>query len=224
VTLFDGAAFALRAVVAALAVLLARRHHGHRPVAIFLVAQAMIDPLSWWLNHGPLDVPRPYTGALRVLFHADQAGFISWSLGIAAVCTAVFLRRRPWSVLGAGVVAFAALVVGYPAPLRGAALGRAYAVIDAVAVIWSLGCAIVWTKRSARPRPEQACALVLGGMDIALFFGPYAPPAPWPFESWSSAQVVYMLMFCALALVHMGAIWFGFMSSASGGDSSSLLH
>jgi hypothetical protein len=45
VTAFDGAAFALRGVVAVLAIMLARRRPQHGPIAALLATVAIVDPL-----------------------------------------------------------------------------------------------------------------------------------------------------------------------------------
>jgi hypothetical protein len=217
----DVGAYLLRAVVATLAILLARRRVQHRPVALFLTLDAALDALRFYVVR-PLYLPfsTPYTGVPRFWFHVGEAIFTLWPVGIACLCTVVFLRRRPWWPMAVGALALATLVAGYPHPFRGDTLGKAYAVIDACAVAWSLTGVAIWTLQRRRPRPEHACASLLALIDISLFAGPFMPPAPHPFDSWVTAQAIYAMVWAMLALVHVGAIWFNFLSSRSALDSS----
>jgi hypothetical protein len=205
-------AWALQALTIALAWMLARRRPQHRPFAWFASVMLAVDVVHVALNLGPLDAPRPYAGFRRVLFHVDQALFLSWPVGLAAVAWIVFLERRLWwpPVL-AGVVALVVFVVGYPSPFRGATLMAAYALTHAAAVVACLVAMALWTRRRAPPRPEHACTSLTVLLDCALFAGPYAPPAPAPLEMWNLAQLLSVGIWACLALIHAGALWNGFM-------------
>jgi len=215
VTLFDVSVFALHAAVASLAVVLAGRRREHVPVAIFLAADAFIEPLRFvifdWLT-----VPGPYEGSLRALFHADQAAFLSWPIGIAAVSTRVFMGRHARGTLAVGALAWLGLVLGYPVPFRGEMLARAYAIIAAASIAWVLVGAIVWTPRREHPRPWHACVTLLGALNIPLYFDTWFAP----FERWGGAQVVFAVLWVALLAVHGGAIWASFMLAPRPGSRS----
>src|SRR5689334_3379564 len=93
-----GMPYWLAALAAVLGVVLAVRRAEHRPVALFLVAMVAIDLGRLYLRGAfHLDVPGPYVGAQRVAFHAEEAGFLTWPAGLAALALNVFGgQRRPW--------------------------------------------------------------------------------------------------------------------------------
>lgn len=215
--------WAAQTVVIALAFILARRRPQHRPFAAWAAVVLVADIARHFLNAGPLDAPRPYSGALRALFHLDQALWLTEPVGLAAVCWSAFLLSRPWMPLLAGVAAWTALAIGYPWPFRGALLGTAYALIQALAVLASGIAMAVWTRRKAHPRPEHACALFAAGLTCALFSGPYAPNAPEPFGDWTYAELVYLSIWAALALIQAFSIWLGFGMESTGRDRSTRL-
>lgn len=215
----------LHGIVAVLAATLARQRPEHRAVSIFVGLTLLTDLAGWFIIYACpwINAPGPFTGIRRVIGHFDQALFLSWAIGVAAVSTAVYLRRKPWPVFVAAAAVLAVLVAGYPT-IRGATLGAAYALIDGAVVAWSIFCAAVWTKRSERPRPWHASALLLFVMECANFFGPYAPPMPSPFDGWGAAQVTYLMIWTALLFLHGSALWGSFMLVDSPRDSARLLH
>lgn len=85
---------------------LAARRRAYAPVAVFLAAATLTDIVRWQLAQGPLAVPGPYTGALRPVYHLEQAGFLLWPFGLLAAAVKVFATRSPWPV----GVAYAATV------------------------------------------------------------------------------------------------------------------
>jgi hypothetical protein len=215
----------LHAAVVVLAARLARRRREHRPVAIFVAVTLAADLARWgiifvcpWIQH-----PGPFGGLPRLIFHIDQALFLSWPLGIMATAWVVFLRGGPWVPLAAGAVAWAALAAGYPT-VRGDVLAGAYTAIWAVCALTSLAGAGVWTRRNAHPRPEHVSTLLIALLELSLVTEPCLPTAPRPFDSWHLAQFTYLALWAGLLLVHAGAIWRGFLMLPSSRDSSSRLH
>ncbi len=221
----DAAAYALRAVVAVLAIALAGRRAQYRPVAVFLVAIAALDALRFYVVRPLyLPYPTPYVGSARFWFHVGEAIFISWPVGTAAVAWRVFLGRRLAAPLLAGVAATIALVVGYPWPFRGHPLAYFYAATQAASVIAGIACAAIWTSRREHPRPEHAVSTLLTILSAALFVGPFKPVDPHPFDSWSVAQIVHSMLWAAILLVQLGALKWNFMLSPSPRGYLSRLH
>jgi hypothetical protein len=208
------ALFALLAqgAVIALAWILARRRIEHRPFAIWATAMLAGDMARWgiiytfpWISMGG-----PFSGARRAVFHLDQALFVfSWDVALVACCWAIFLRRRPAVPFVAGAAATAALIVGYPEPLRGAVLGRFYAGLHLAALLACGGVVAWWTTRRAPLKPEHAFAVLVVLLDSAYFAGPYMLPEPW--LEWMTADLIAVSEWCALILLHAAALWGGFL-------------
>ncbi len=201
------------------AVLLARRRVEHRPVALFIVWTLVADLVraalmvwGWAPARAALGPVPPLAGWPRVAHHLDQVLLLTWPAGLAALAVVVFMRARRAALGGlafAYVAAVVALVITYPAnrPL----LARVYALAFLAGVVAVIASAVSWTRRRERPRPEHATTLVLGLLDFALFAGPFAPPAPQPFERWNLAQLIYLLTWSALALMNGGFLWGGLL-------------
>ena len=109
---------ALEFLAACLAAVVAKQRLETRPIAMCLVIIAVADlirlAISPWLGGSG----RPFTGWQRLLFHIEQALFLTWPAGLAATCSYVFLRRRPRPVFVLYLIIVAVLIVGYPA-IRG---------------------------------------------------------------------------------------------------------
>jgi FtsH-binding integral membrane protein len=171
----------LAAFAAVLAVVLAYRRAEHRPVAVFLVSMVVLDVARLYLRSAfHLDVPGPYVGAQRVAFHGDEAGFLAWPAGLAALALAVFDgRRRPWPPALAWAVVWVALVALYPSDLvRGDGLRRVYlaAFLTGLAVV--VVTLVRWTSKKARPHSEHAVMFLLGAAEcvrLMSFSGAIAP-------------------------------------------------
>jgi hypothetical protein len=103
-------------------------------------------------------------------------------------------------------------------------LGYAYAGVYAASVVACISAMGIWTRRKAHPRPEHAAGLLSTLMLLVLFAGPFAPPAPAPFESWTSAEFIYVCLWAALAVIHAAALWWGFGTQPSGRDTSARRH
>lgn len=213
----------LHAAAAVFAVALARRHRGYRPIAWLLALSCLADFTRWGLGRWLDTQPVPHTGLGRLGHHLDQALFIAWPVGIAAVCWHVYLRRVPRPHALAYVVVLAMLVIGYPWPLRGDVMRWVYAAIHATAFIASLACAVAWAAQIARMRPgregtkppevdhqtvevEHKSALLIVAAEAALFAGPLFPVSPDPFRRWQLAQGSYALLYLMLVLIQMKAL------------------
>jgi hypothetical protein len=166
-----------------------------RPLAVFLAATLAADGLRELLRAEVLSTAsRPFTGWARAAFHVEQALFLAWSFGLAALAAAVFLdpcRRLP----GFGRRAFAvtaaawalvclALASRYP-ELRGQQLLDAYgratlACLIAAAIHAAAGAFLGPPLDRAR---RAALWLLVG--DAAAVLGPYAGA---PLNHWWLAQ------------------------------------
>jgi hypothetical protein len=95
----------LQVITIALAFLLCRTRHQHRSFAAWAVAVLLSELIRWgiivacpWIM-----VPGPFAGWRRAIFHLDQGLFLLEPIGLVAVAWIVFLARRPWAPLMAGV-------------------------------------------------------------------------------------------------------------------------
>jgi hypothetical protein len=209
---------------AVVGLLLARRRPQHRAACAFIVGTLAADLIRHALNAGPLDAPRPYSGAVRALFHVDQGLFLLWpfgSMGLVAVYFAHRTDRRSAARAVAGVYlsTVAVLSLGYPT-IRGDALARVYAATFALALLVLVAGLISWTPRRARPRPEHAVTLALVLLTAALFVGPFLPSAPDPFTGWDTARAVFLILWSTVILMQGGSLWAGWWRVTSRRGSS----
>jgi hypothetical protein len=176
-----GMPYWLAALAAVLAVVLAYRRAEHRPVAAFLVAMVAIDVGRLYLRNAfHLDVPGPYVGAQRIAFHGDEAGFLAWPAGLAALALAVFEgRRRPWPPVAAWAVVWVALVALYPSDLvRGDGLRRVYFAAFLTGLVVVVATLVRWTAKKAKPSSEHAVLFLLLAAEcvrVVSFSGAIAP-------------------------------------------------
>ncbi|WP_438017873.1 hypothetical protein WMF18_01735 [Sorangium sp. So ce315] len=205
-------AYLLQAITVALAVALWSRRREHRPFTMWAggVLAADLARRAIMLSCPWIALPGPHTGLHRAIFHVDQALFFTDSAGLAAIALVVFTGRRPWVPLAVGGVTWAALTIGYPWPFRGQLLGSVYALAYAAAVVTSIVAMVVWTRRRERPRIEHAAVSLSTLIVLTLFAGPFAPPCPAPFETWSVAELTFAMLWAAMALLHAAALWGGF--------------
>lgn len=193
---------------AVLAILLARRRAEHRPVALFLGAMVAID-LARLARRAifPLgDLPHPHAGLARLAFHVDEAGFIAWPFGLAALAIVVFGGRpRPWFVLAAYVATLAGLVALYPsAYVRAEGLQRVYLAAFLASFALYVATLARWGGLRAKPSSEHAVLLILGALDLArllAFRGSI-------FEHWAAyALPVNVVSFGLISAVQGGFLW-----------------
>jgi hypothetical protein len=222
--LADYAAFALRVIVAGLAVALARRRSEHKSVAVFLALIAALDIFHFYvIRPAYFPHPPPYVGIPRIAFHIGQAISFAWPAGVAMLGWRVFLSRRPWPPVVAYAMVLAFVVIGYPA-IRRTPLAYVHTIAYLASILAVLGCAAIWMRRKAPPRPEHAATLLLPLLELSLLAGPYYPVLPDPFKSWSIAQVTYAVLWSVLALLHIGVLWRGFLLPSPAQSTSSELH
>jgi hypothetical protein len=191
-----------------------RREHG--PIAwlfsVALVADLVRQGLAAWvLGDGPPG-GRPYTGALRAAFHLDQALTLCWPAGLVVVGVVVLAKAPDRGALrgvaiGAGAV-LAVLVARYP-DLRRAPLAEAWRVIEFGALASVALCWVAWWTRPHETKPERpnltlGSVIVISCIDagsLAACHQPWGPPH-------IAAQIVYLIGFAALVVLHAGErVW-----------------
>jgi hypothetical protein len=190
----------LSAVVAA--VMLARARRDHRVFAVALVWVASVDGLRVALETSfgllrPLESP-PFTGAVRVAFHIDEAIGLSAPAATAIVTMVLFVRRR-WLALLPGLAwagAVAYLATYYPA-IRGESLRLVYLGAELAALAVAAASIVTWGWRREFPTPAQACALFVCLVDGGLLL---AGAQRWGFWSrWDLQQYACSLLYLTLA-------------------------
>jgi hypothetical protein len=197
----------LAALAAVLAVVLARSRPEHRPIAIFLVASVAIDILRAYLRaRFDLGVPGPYEGMRRAAFHVDEAGFVAWPAGLAALALVVFAHRPAWPPFALWSVVCVTLIALYPSDLvRGPGLQRAYlaAYLGGLATMIATGVRW-WTRGRDKPGPHQAVLLLLGFVDVARLVPFYGSV----FDRWATyAPPTNVALYAVVSAVEGGFLW-----------------
>jgi hypothetical protein len=187
------------------AVVLARRHAAYRLTATFLVwvgVAHVVRPLLQVFILAPARAAHglPYVGAARPWYHLDQALFVSWPIGIAALAVHAFWRRRPWPVAVAYVAVVAGLALGYPT-VRRELLASVYLGVTLAALAVSIGAGASWWPRRARSSPPEIVAFLLILFEIAALIGPYG--AGIIDKTWPIAQGIYLVLFAAIAALEV---------------------
>jgi hypothetical protein len=199
--------YTIAVLAAILAVMVARRRAEHRPVALFLGVMVAVDLARLARRYlYPLEaLPRPHVGLARLAFHADEAGFIAWPFGLAALALVIFGARRPWTVLVAYLATVAGLIALYPSPyVRGEGLQRVY-LAAYLGSFLAYGAALArWTARRVMPSSEHAVLFILGALDLArllAFRGSI-------FEQWAAyALPVNAVCYGLISAVQGGFLW-----------------
>lgn len=187
------------------AVVLARRHAAYRLTATFLVwvgVANVVRPLLQVFILAPARTARglPYVGAARAWYRLDQALFVSWPIGIAALAVHTFWRQRLWPTATAYVAVVAGLVLGYPT-VRRELLASVYLGVTLAALAVSIGAGASWWPRRARSSPPEIVAFLLTLFEIAALVGPYG--AGIIDKSWPIAQGIYIVLFGAIAALEI---------------------
>jgi hypothetical protein len=212
----------LQVIAALAAARAARGRPACRPVARFLAAAAAADAARWWIA-SVLPASGPYRGALRALYHLEQALFLLWPAGVAAIAIRVFRRGAPGPVAAAHAIVIGALVAGYPA-VRGRPLAWAYAGAHLAALVAACAALAGWLCRREPPRLEHTSALFVIALDAVLFLGPYFPPELDPFGGWGLAQIVYAALYLILIAVFATGVPWGRPTSSLASGSPPYLH
>lgn len=197
---------------AALSARLYRRTE-YRPVAWFLFWTVVVDVSRWALVLKVFNPALastgggPFTGAVRVWLHVDQALYLSWGAGIAMVGALVFWRAKmAWLWTG---YAYAAVLTGcvtaYPF-LRGEPLLRVYGLwhylSGSVAVVASI---LWWFLSKERWKEQHTVALLLALCDLAAALSVYRPGVADPVGCWPVAQLVYLVLMVLVSVVEVRA-------------------
>lgn len=167
-------------------------------IAPFLAAKVQAPPLTGWI---------------RVAGHLDQALFLLWPAGMAAVAIGVFMgRRRAARVVGAilwtlSSAAFAAL---YPW-LRGARLADAHQLVHGVCLSVALYAVVFWVvrnviprlRRRAMPRAAEVVMAVALALDALVVANAYAPQL---LDGWPVAQAIQLMMYTIATLILLGVL------------------
>ena len=204
--------FARIALVAAVlgALALARRRPDYKPAASFLIAMGaanILRPLliGYVIAPARLAGRVPHTGLERVAFHVDQAVFLLWPAGLAALAVWTFWRSR--RAKGAVALAYAALVavlvLGYPT-IRRELLASVYLGVELTALLVSIGAVASWWWRRTPTTIAESIALLLVIFDVVLIAGPYA--AGSIFTTWPIAFGMYGVLYTAITV--MEVVWF----------------
>jgi hypothetical protein len=202
-TITDLAAYAVRVIVAVLAIVTARKRREHRHLAFLFSVLAIADILAAFIVSLIREVPTPYTGAPRALYHVTQACFLVLPAAIASAAWVTFYRRTLRPVAIAYGIACAVAFLGYP-HLRREPLGWYYAGVNLVAIVAECACLFRWLRLRASPGMEQRITINLAVMHIAACLGPY-----WhgdPFARWGWAQFMFGALYAALLVVYGGAL------------------
>lgn len=154
----------------------------------------VLRPERALLGHGV-----PYAGWARAAFHADQALFLAWPFGVLTL-SAWAWRRRWTPVLDAWMASWLLFAYAYP-DLRGETLGRAYGLVAAGCVLFSLAMVAL---RKERAGALQLVSLLFVAGECATLAGPYLFR---PFESWGLGQATWTVTFTAAALAALGSRW-----------------
>jgi hypothetical protein len=215
-----GLTLSLHCLAGLLALSVARHRPPHRPVALFLFVTAITDIIHTALGRlvlwPALDLVRaagldpariPFTGWVRVTVHVDQALFLTWHAGLAALALVVFTKLRPWPVAILWVAASLALALTYPIT-RGEVLRRVYLAADLIALAVAVASFASWFRRR-RPGqgftfPQLIATLIFAIELGALFVGAWR----WNiFENWSLSQAAYATLYAACIFLQGAVLW-----------------
>ena len=198
----------LKSVVAALAWRLARGRMAHLPIAVLLAAGVVADVVRRALALfvlGPVRATTggaPFGGAARAAFHLEQGLFLLWPAGLAALSLVVLGRRRAWPIIGGHAAATVALALAYPT-VRGPLLSRVYLGLELVALATVFGAGLAWWARREEPSITEGSVLVLAFLELGALIA-YRQPFG---SGWDWAQVIYLMAFATLGVLHVGELW-----------------
>ncbi len=197
--------------VAWLACKVARLRSYHRPFATYLVLLAVSDLLRRLLHLVILDPARvamgsgpPFEGAVRVVWHVDQALFLALPVGLALAALQLFrvVYVPLVHVLGAASLCETVLALGYPT-LRGKTLGMVYVgvALACQAVTWGSVGRWLLRERGTWPLPSQTFVVLYAGADLALLLGPRALGDI--FNAWPLAEGSYLALQVVSLAIHL---------------------
>ena len=198
----------LTGALAALAWGVVRARPAHHAIALFLSATVIADATRRALAlfilapaRAELDAA-PYAGLVRVAFHADQALFLAWPAGLAALALSLLARRSVRPIVIAYAAVAASLAFAYPA-VRGPLLARCYAAAELLALAVVASAGLAWWRRRERPTITEGSVLVIACVELGAVIAYRAPFG----LGWSVAQVFAIIAYGALIIVHLGESW-----------------
>jgi hypothetical protein len=183
----------------------------HRPVAAVVVGNliadvvrrglALLNAPAYAAAHGA-----PLTGLGRALFHADEALFLAWPFGLAALAALVFLeephRRRVAALVGSmwGLSSLA-LALAYPM-FRGPALGRVYLAVELTSLAAIIASGWSWWQRWEKPSLVEGSVIILGTVELGavIQWSPFG-------KGWDAQVTSYLVGYATLILFHGGELW-----------------
>ena len=128
-------------VVVACAVSYRRREH--LTLALLFLASLLSDLTKRIARTIYIDDVPPYAGLARAAFHVGEACVVTWPVGLAAASLVIFFKLSVRPVLIPARMLLWALVIGYPFPFRGHALGLVYAGVSGCAFVVGAAGAVV---------------------------------------------------------------------------------
>jgi hypothetical protein len=188
--------YIVAAVAAALAWVVSRARPAHRHVALLLTfglasdvvrlpLQAFVLAPAYAALHGA-----SVTGWPRLAAHVDQAIFLAYPAGLAALTLWIYIGRRPWPVaIGYGLTEIG-LIASYPA-FRGEAIRKAYLGFQLTCLAVAIGAFLHWGV--LRKNPPTVSHLVVGIMIVVEIASVAAGPWRFGFDNWDLAQLAYRL-------------------------------
>ena len=189
------------------AVLLARRRKEYAPAAWFIgitLAANLLRGAVLLLVLAPARASGavPYTGLARIVFHlGEQAPFVGYLAGVAALAIWTFTRRTPWIVDLVWVAIVAGLAASYP-ELRRERLQSVYLVVTLMAIAVSVGAIGLWWHRRERtkaPEPPEITAGLIVLCECVSLVGPYA--AGLIDVTWAIAWGFYFGLYATIAIL-----------------------
>jgi len=183
---------------------LAWKRPSYRAVAALLLLVFVADWARLGLKTYILSTaPRPFHGAARAAFHIEQALFLTWPTGVAALAQWEFLRHRPWNVLLAYSAVIASLVLAYPG-LRQSSLAQAYLALHITAFAYAFICTVRGLSK-ANPGIEQSAVVFSTFISATALLGPYTGQ-DW-ISRWNFAQLANVLLYSVLVYLQGGSLW-----------------
>lgn len=206
--LSEAVTLALYAAAAITAVALARRDQRHGPVAWCLCAILACDLAQRGLKQllpPECDVRIGWAAWLR---HLYQGAWIAIILARPAMAMALWIRRRPWLVVAAGLVLWAHVVDGYP-ELRLASLLELYTDVEFFGAAASALAFGVWAWRRPSDEiaaPSASCGAVLCAASLAVTVVP-SLSGPGLLEHWLDAVKLHGLALALVLGLQARALW-----------------
>ncbi len=194
------------------ALLLARRRASHRPVAWALCGIFAADAIRTAISY-VLPCAGPFSsGAMRALFHVDQALFLTWPAWLVWVTCRVLEppnveRWRPGfaRVIRNLYTCAVVIVVGVYPDVRGDGLRTCYLAIELIALLICAGTILRAGPSQLERGASVAVVWLLVGVDLALLFC-----GAWRYglfgDAYALTQAGLSVMYAALVGVQVFAL------------------